>query len=30
MSLVFIFVYDVFTQCDYFKTEKIAVQGDAF
>ena len=27
MSLVFIFVHDVFTQCDYFKTEKIAVQG---
>ena len=28
MSLVFIFVHDVLTQCDYFKTEKIAVEGE--
>jgi cell division protein FtsQ len=28
MSLVFIFVHDVLTQCDYFKAEKIAVEGE--
>ncbi|MCD6586359.1 MAG: FtsQ-type POTRA domain-containing protein [Desulfobacteraceae bacterium] len=27
MSLVFIFIHDVFTQCDYFKAETITVEG---
>ncbi len=27
MSLLFIFIHDVLTQCDYFKAEKITVEG---
>ena len=29
MSLVFIFIHDVLTQCDYFKAESITVTGGA-
>ena len=28
MSLVFIFIYDVLTQCDYFKAETITISGE--
>ena len=28
MSLVFIFIHDVLTQCNYFKTETIAIAGE--
>lgn len=28
MSLVFIFIYDVLTQCDYFKAETIKIAGE--